>query len=53
LIKKAGEYATEVKLKKTEEGYIKRAQGWLNDGRWDDEYDIGATGKKPDLNDLY
>lgn len=53
IIKKAWEYTLEIKHKKTEECYIKRAQGWLNDGRWDDEYDIGATGKKPDLNDLY
>lgn len=43
LIKKAGEYATEVKLKKTEEGYIKRPQGWLNEGRRDDEYDTWKT----------
>ncbi|MBB1578911.1 MAG: superinfection exclusion B family protein [candidate division SR1 bacterium] len=53
IIKKAGEYTLEIKHKKTEKSYIKRAQGWLNDGRWDDEYDIGTTGKKPDLNDLY
>ena len=53
IIKKAWEYTLEIKHKKTEECYIKRAQWWLNDWRWDDEYDIGATGKKPDLNDLY
>ena len=53
IIKKAWEYALELKHKKTEKCYIKRAQGWLNDGRWDDDYDTWDSGKKPDLNDLY
>ena len=53
IIEKAWEYAIELKLKKTEKSYIKRAQGWLNDGRWDDDYDTWDSGKKPDLNDLY
>lgn len=43
IIKKAWEYTLEIKHKKTEECYIKRAQGWLNDGRWDDEYDTWKT----------
>ena len=43
IIKKAWEYALELKHKKTEECYIKRAQWWLNDWRWDDEYDTWKT----------
>lgn len=43
IIKKAWEYTLEIKHKKTEESYIKRAQGWLNDWRWDDEYDTWKT----------
>ena len=43
IIKKAWEYTLEIKHKKTEECYIKRAQGWLNDWRWDDEYDTWKT----------
>lgn len=43
IIKKAWEYAMEVKHKKTEEWYIKRPQGWLNEGRRDDEYDTWKT----------
>ena len=43
IIKKAWEYTLEIKHKKTEECYIKRAQGRLNDGRWDDEYDTWKT----------
>lgn len=53
LIRKASEYATEVRLKKTEEGYIKRPQGRLNDWRFDDEYFIWKTNEKPDLDDIY
>lgn len=53
IIKKAWEYTLEIKHKKTEKSYIKRAQGWLNDGRWDDDYDTWDSGKKPDLDDLY
>ena len=53
LIKKASEYATEVRLKKTEEGYIKRPQGRLNEWRFDDEYFIWKTNEKPDLDDIY
>lgn len=43
IIKKAWEYTLEIKHKKTEECYIKRAQWWLNDWRWDDEYDTWKT----------
>ena len=43
IIKKAWEYTLEIKHKKTEESYIKRAQGWLNDWRWDDDYDTWKT----------
>ena len=53
IIEKAWEYTLEIKHKKTEKSYIKRAQGWLNDGRWDDDYDTWDSGKKPDLDDLY
>lgn len=54
LIQKAKDYATEVRLKKTEEAFIKRPQGRLNDWRFDDEYFTGNTaGKKPDLDDIF
>ena len=53
LITKAWEYATEIKLKRVEEHYIKFAQWWLNDGRFDDDYYTGNDNKKPDLDVLY
>ena len=53
LITKAWEYATEIKLKRVEEHYIKFAQWWLNDGRFDDDYYTGNDNKKHDLDVLY
>ena len=53
LITKAWEYATEIKLKRVEEKFIKFAQWWLNEWRFDDDYFTGNDNKKPDLDDLY
>lgn len=52
LISKAWEYATEIKLKRVEDHYIKYAQWWLNDWRFDDDY---FTGKKapPEWDTIY
>lgn len=38
LVQKAKEYAEEVKIKNTESKYIKRAEWWLNSGRYEDTY---------------
>ena len=53
IIKKAEEYATEIKLKRVEDKYIKFAQWWLNDWRYDDDYFTGNNWIKPNLDDLY
>ncbi len=53
LITKAWEYATEIKLKRIEDHYIKFPQGWLNDWRFDDDYFTGNDNSKPDLDVLY
>ena len=53
LITKAWEYATEIKLKRVEDHYIKLAQWWLNDWRFDDDYFTWNSGEKPDLDVLY
>ncbi len=53
LITKAWEYATEIKLKRVEDKFIKFAQWWLNDWRFDDDYFTGNDNQKPDLNVLY
>ena len=53
LITKAWEYATEIKLKRVEEKFIKFAQWWLNEWRFDDDYFTGNDNQKPDLDDLY
>ena len=42
LIMKAWEYAREVRLKKIEDHYIKFAQWWLNEWRFDDDYFTGV-----------
>ena len=42
IIAKAGEYAREVRLKKIEDHYIKFAQWWLNEWRFDDDYFTGV-----------
>ena len=43
LISKATEYAKECDLKHVDERYIKRPQGWLNDGRFDDDFFTGTV----------
>lgn len=43
LINKATEYAKECSLKHVEDRYIKRPQGWLNDGRFDDDFFTGTV----------
>jgi len=53
LITKAWEYATEIKLKRIEDHYIKFPQWWLNDWRFDDDYFTGNDNTKPDLDVLY
>ena len=53
IIKKAWDYATEIKLKRVEERYVKFAQWWLNDWRYDDDYFTGNNWIKPNLDDLY
>jgi len=53
LITKAWEYATEIKLKRVEDNFIKMAQWWLNEWRFDDDYYTGNDNKKPDLDVLY
>lgn len=53
LIAKAWEYATEIKLKRVEDKFIKMAQWWLNDWRFDDDYFTGNDNSKPDLDVLY
>ena len=53
LITKAWEYATEIKLKRVEDHYIKFAQWWLNDWRFDDDYFTGNNWEKLDLDVLY
>ena len=53
LISKAWEYATEIKLKRVEDHYIKFAQWWLNEWRFDDDYFTGNDNQKPDLDVLY
>ena len=53
LITKAWEYATEIKLKRVEDKYIKFAQWRLNDWRYDDDYFTGNNWIKPNLDDLY
>ena len=53
IIKKAWEYATEIKLKRVEDKYIKFAQWRLNDWRYDDDYFTGNNWIKPNLDDLY
>ena len=53
LITKAWEYATEIKLKRIEDHYIKFPQWWLNDWRFDDDYFTGNDNAKPDLDVLY
>ena len=53
LITKAWEYATEIKLKRVEDKFIKMAQWRLNDWRFDDDYFTGNDNSKPDLDVLY
>jgi len=53
LIKKAWEYATEIRLKRIEEKYIKYAQWWLNEWRFDDDYYLWEQKQQPDLSVLY
>ncbi len=53
LITKAWEYATEIKLKRVEDKYIKFAQWRLNEWRFDDDYFTGNNWIKPNLDDLY
>ena len=53
LITKAWEYATEIKLKRVEDKFIKFAQWWLNEWRFDDDYFTGNNWIKPNLDDLY
>lgn len=53
LITKAWEYATEIKLKRVEDKFIKMAQWWLNDWRFDDDYFTGNNNEKPDLDVIY
>lgn len=53
LISKAWEYATEIKLKRVEEKFVKYAQGWLNDWRFDDDYFLWNKTGTPDLDIIY
>jgi hypothetical protein len=53
LITKAWEYATEIKLKRVEDKFIKMAQWRLNDWRFDDDYFTGNNNEKPDLDVIY
>ena len=53
LITKAWEYATEIKLKRIEDHYIKFAQWWLNDWRFDDDYFTGKLQVLPTNDEIY
>ena len=53
IIQKAGDYATELKLKRVEEKFIKWASWWLEEWRFDDDYFTGNSNEKPDLDVLY
>ena len=53
IIKKAWEYATEIRLKRIEEKFIKYAQWWLNEWRFDDDYYLWEQKQQPDLSVLY
>ncbi len=53
IIKKSWEYAKEIKLKRVEEKYIKYANWWINEWRYDDEYFTWKPNEKPDLDILY